>query len=251
MIEGELGRFAIYDGESPQEMYHRLKKLVNKVRSLGSKTWTDHEVVKRLLRAFSPRNVTLCSMIREQPGFKKMTPEEVLGKIINHEMLENEAKYVKSIQNAISSNPPNVALKANKKDKGKRVVQESSSSEEESEDESSSLDEDEMALLMKNFNKLMRSRNFKGYKKGGEKPKSKKKRNCYNCGKSGHFMANCPYEAKEDKEKKDKKKEKKETKYNNKDKKYLKKKHHAQLGKEWDSNDDTSDSSWQKVVRRR
>jgi hypothetical protein len=35
-IEGELGRFRLRQGEEPQEMYNRLKTLVNQVRNLGS-----------------------------------------------------------------------------------------------------------------------------------------------------------------------------------------------------------------------
>jgi hypothetical protein len=38
-IEGRLDRFVILDDEDPQEMYNRLKKLVNKVRAYGSKWW--------------------------------------------------------------------------------------------------------------------------------------------------------------------------------------------------------------------
>jgi hypothetical protein len=33
LIEGQLDRFVILDDESPQEMYNRLKKLVNKVQA--------------------------------------------------------------------------------------------------------------------------------------------------------------------------------------------------------------------------
>jgi hypothetical protein len=36
-IEGELGRFRLRQGEEPQDMYNRLKTLVNQVRNLGSK----------------------------------------------------------------------------------------------------------------------------------------------------------------------------------------------------------------------
>ena len=36
-IEGELGRFRLRPGEEPQDMYNRLKTLVNQVRNLGSK----------------------------------------------------------------------------------------------------------------------------------------------------------------------------------------------------------------------
>jgi hypothetical protein len=35
-IEGELGRFILNKGEEPQEMYNRLKTMVNQVRNLGS-----------------------------------------------------------------------------------------------------------------------------------------------------------------------------------------------------------------------
>jgi hypothetical protein len=40
-IEGELGRFRLRKGEEPQDMYNRLKTLVNQVRNLGSKKWDD------------------------------------------------------------------------------------------------------------------------------------------------------------------------------------------------------------------
>jgi hypothetical protein len=89
-----------------------------------------------------------------------------------------------------------------------------------------------MALLMKNFNKLMRNRNYKSNKRH----ESSKRR------------ANCPYEKKEDKE--EKKKDKKEKKYFTKDKKFFKKKQsgEAHLGKEWDSNDESSDSDEEEVA---
>jgi hypothetical protein len=50
-IEGELGRFCLGQGEEPQDMYNRIKTLVNQVRNLGSKKWDDHEVVKVILRS--------------------------------------------------------------------------------------------------------------------------------------------------------------------------------------------------------
>jgi hypothetical protein len=36
LIKGELRRFAINKGEGPQEMYNRLKTLVNQIYNLGS-----------------------------------------------------------------------------------------------------------------------------------------------------------------------------------------------------------------------
>jgi hypothetical protein len=46
MLEGQLNCFIKYDDETPHEMFNRLKKLVNKVRALGSKKWTDHMLMK-------------------------------------------------------------------------------------------------------------------------------------------------------------------------------------------------------------
>jgi hypothetical protein len=37
MLEGKLNRFIIFDDESPQDMFNRLKKMVNKAKALGSK----------------------------------------------------------------------------------------------------------------------------------------------------------------------------------------------------------------------
>jgi hypothetical protein len=49
LIEGQLNRFAMLNDEDPQEMYNRLKKLVNKVRAYGSRRWSDRTVIDRML----------------------------------------------------------------------------------------------------------------------------------------------------------------------------------------------------------
>ncbi|XP_040377718.1 uncharacterized protein LOC121053823 [Oryza brachyantha] len=95
LLKGKLGRFVMEDEETPQEMYDRMMVIVNKIRALGSEDMTDHVVVKRLLRAISPRNPTLVTLIRESSGFKRMTPSDVLSRIISHELLEEKAKEVK------------------------------------------------------------------------------------------------------------------------------------------------------------
>jgi hypothetical protein len=75
------------DDEDPQEVYNRLKKLVNKVRAYGSKRWDDRMVIDRMLRAYAVKDTIMISLIQQDPTFKKMTSDDVLGKIINHEML--------------------------------------------------------------------------------------------------------------------------------------------------------------------
>jgi hypothetical protein len=94
-----------------------------------------------------------------------------------------------------------------------------------------------MALFIRRFSKLMsKQKFFKGDKK--DKSKLKTKRACYNCGKYGHYIANCPYERREE----DDNKKKKEKSYK-KDKYYKKKTYgEAHIGKVWDSDDESSDS---------
>jgi hypothetical protein len=48
-----------------------------------------------------------------------------------------------------------------------------------------------MAFFMKNYIK-------KKFSKEDKKFKSTTKRTCYNCGKHGHFIANCPFERRDD-----------------------------------------------------
>jgi hypothetical protein len=78
-IEGELDRFVLNKGEEQQAMYNRLKTMVNQVRILGSTKWDDHEIVKVILRSLIFRNPTQVQLIRGDPRYKLMTPEEVIG----------------------------------------------------------------------------------------------------------------------------------------------------------------------------
>ena len=58
---------------------------------------------------------------------------------------------------------------------------------------------------MKRFHKGLKKQGYKVVKRNFQ---NKKKRTCYNCGSTDHFIAKCPYEIKDNKYKKDKKEEK-------------------------------------------
>jgi hypothetical protein len=94
------------------------------------------------------------------------------------------------------SNWSDIAFKASKKSKSKKVVEESSSEKEEdadSHDESTEYDPDEMTLFIRRFFKMMtKQKFFKGDKK--DKFRTMTKRACYNCGKYDYYIANYPYE---------------------------------------------------------
>jgi hypothetical protein len=154
-----------------------------------------------MLKAYAIMDTTVISLIQQDPTFKKMTLDDVLGKIINHEMLVEEAQHVKNLSKGIiSSRKHDITFKASKKSKSKKVVEESSSEEEEdddSDDESNGYDLIEMALFIRRLSKMMtKHKFFKGNKK--DKFRSKTKRACYNCGKYGHYIANYPHERREE-----------------------------------------------------
>jgi hypothetical protein len=193
-IEGELGRFMLNQGEEPQAMYNWLKILVNQVRNLGSTKWEDHEMVKVILRSLVFINPTQVQLIRGDPRYKLMSPEEVIGKFVSFELMIKGSKQI--IERGATSTPEvqPVAFKATEEKK-----EESTSSK--LPIDASKLDNEEMALIIKSFRQILKQRKGKDYK-----PRSKKM--CYKCGKPGHFIAKCPLSS--DSDRGDDKKEKEE-----------------------------------------
>jgi hypothetical protein len=219
LVEGELGRFAMIRGEEPTQTYNRLKTLVNKIRSYGSTRWTDHDVVRLMLRSFTVLDPHLVNNIRENPRYTKMTPEEILGKFVSGRMMIKEARYVDDALNGPIQEPQTIALKATRSKEAlpSKVAQV----------EAVGLNDEEMALIIKRFKTALRGR-----KEHPNKTKTNGKRSCFKCGKIGHFIANCP----------DNDSDQEQGNKREKMKSYKKAKGEAHLGKEWDSDCSSSDS---------
>jgi hypothetical protein len=177
-----------------------------------------------MLRSFTVIDPHLVNLIRENPRYTKMTPEEILGKFVSGHMMVKEARYVDDALNGPMPiyEPQPVALKAtsSKEALPSKVAQV----------EAAGLNEDEMALIIKRFKTAL-----KGRKEYPNKNKTRGKRSCFNCGKIGHFIANCPDNANDQEQEKSGKREKKKA--------YKKAKGEAHLGKEWDSDYSSSDSN--------
>jgi hypothetical protein len=152
LVEGELGRFAMIRGEEPTQTYNRLKTLVNKIRSYESTRWTNHDVVRLMLRSFTVIDPHLVNLIRENPRYTKMTPEEILGKFVSGRMMVKEARYVDDALNGPLPvyEPQTVALKAtsSRETLPSKVAQV----------EAAGLNEDEMALIIKRFKTTLKGR---------------------------------------------------------------------------------------------
>jgi hypothetical protein len=222
-IEGELGRFMLNQGEDPQAMYNRLKTLVNQVRNLGSSKWDDHEMVKVILRSLVFLNPTQVQLIRGDPRYKLMSPEEVIGKFVSFELMIKGSKMI--IEQGATSTPEAqpVAFKA---------------TEEKKEDstpsrvpiDASKLDNEEMALIIKSFRQILKQRRGKDYK-------SRSKKVCYKCGKPGHFIAKCPLSSDSDRDNDKKGKRREKKRY------YKKKGGDTHVCREWNSDESSTDSS--------
>jgi hypothetical protein len=179
-------------------------------------------MVKVILRSLVFLDPTQVQLIRGDPRYKLMSPEEVIGKFVSFELMIKGSKQI--IERGTTSTPEvqPVAFKATEEKK-----EESTSSR--LPIDTPKLDNEEMALIIKSFHQILKQRR-KDYK-----PRSKKV--CYKCGKPGHFIAKCLLSSNSDRgdNKKGKRKEKKRY--------YKKKGGDAHVYREWDSDESSTDSS--------
>jgi hypothetical protein len=195
--------------------------MVNQVCNLGSTKWDDHEMVNVILRSLVFRNPTQVQLIRGDPRYKLMSPEEVIGKFVSFGLMIKDSKHIVNLEQGATSTPKvqPIAFKA---------TEEKESTPSRLPIDASKLDNEEMALIIKSFRQILKQKKGKDYK-----PCSK--RMCYMCGKSGHFIAKCPYTSDSDRD--DDKKGKK----NMEKKKYYKKKDgEAHMGREWDPDESST-----------
>jgi hypothetical protein len=183
-------------------------------------------MVKVILRSLVFCNPTQVQLIHGDPRYKQMSPEEVIGKFMSFELMIKDSKHIVNLEQGATSTPDvqPVAFKATEEKKEESTPSRLPI-------DASKLNNEEMALIIKSFWQILKQRKGKDYK-----PCSK--RVCYRCGKSGHFIAKYPYTSDSDRDD-DKKGKKKMEK-----KRYYKKKGgKAHIGREWDSNESSTDSS--------
>jgi hypothetical protein len=121
-----------------------------------------------MLRSFTAIDPHLVNLIRENPRYTKMTPEEILRKFVRGHMMVKEAQYVDDALNGSLPvyEPQPVALKATSSREAlpSKVAQV----------EAVGLNEDEMALIIKRFKTAL-----KGRKEYLNKNKTRGKRSCF------------------------------------------------------------------------
>jgi hypothetical protein len=181
-------------------------------------------MVKVILRSLVFLNPTKVQLIHGDPRYKLMSPVEVIGKFVSFELMIKGSKKI--IEQGASSTP-DVQPMAFKTTKEKKE----DSTPSRVPIDASKLDNEEMALIIKSFRQILKQRRGKDYK-----PRSKKV--CYKGGKPDHFIAKCPLSSDSDRgnDKKGKRREKKRY--------YKKKGDDAHVCREWDSDESSTDSSF-------
>jgi hypothetical protein len=171
MLEGQVNRFVISNDETPSRYVQSLEEVGQQGKGLGSKKWTDHMLTEHMMRAYTPINYNMVALICQDPAYKRMSSDDVLGRIMNHEIYIEEANHVKNLSKGITTTrKQEITFKANKESKNKQEVVESPSEEEEEED-SSECDDENMALFMKKFKRYIKKKKQKETRSSKPQPR--------------------------------------------------------------------------------
>jgi hypothetical protein len=162
-------------------------------------------MVKVILRSLVFRIPTQVQLIRGDPRYKQMSPEEVIGRFVSFELMIKDSKHIVNLEQGATSTPEvqPVAFK--------EIEEKEESTPSRLLIDTAKLNNEGMALIIRSFRQILKQRKGKDYK-----PCSK--RVCYRCGKSGLFIAKCSYTSDSDRDddKKWKNKMKKKRYYNKK-----------------------------------
>lgn len=188
--------FKMLPDENVKSMFTRFTLIVNTLSSLG-KVYTNEEKVRKILKCL-PRAVwgPKVTAIEEAQDLKTLPLENLLGKLITHEMT------LKEDEDDAPSTSKNVALKA------KVENDESDDSDDESEDDPYALISRGLARILKMKKKYPNKSKGSSY---SSKHKSKysnsvnkvNKLTCYECGETDHLVKDCPKKKREKYQKKD------------------------------------------------
>jgi len=174
--------FKMKEDESIEQMYSRFQTLVSGLQIL-KKSYVASDHVSKILRSLPARWRPKVTAIEEAKDLNTLRVEDLVSSLKVHEIGLNEhepAKKVKSI--ALPSR--------GKSSKALKVVE----SEDESPDGDSDEDPTEKMVMLSNKLEYLGRKNRKFLsKKGGYKSSNKEdQKGCFNCKKTGHFIAECP-----------------------------------------------------------
>jgi len=165
-----------------EQMYSRFQTLVFRLQIL-KKIYVASNHVSKILRSLPARWRPKVTAIEEAKDLNTLGVEDLVSFLKVHEISLNEHEPAKKIKS--------IALPSEgKSSKALNVVE----SEEESLDGDSDEDTTEKMAMLSNKLEYLAKKNMKFLsKRGGYKSfKTEDQKGCFNCKKSGHFIADCP-----------------------------------------------------------
>ena len=169
------------DDESIEQMYSRFQTLVSGLQIL-KKSYVASDHVSKILRSLPARWRPKVTTIEEAKDLNTLSVEDLVNSLKVHEIGLNEHDS--------ASKEKSIALPSKgKSSKAFKVIE----SEDESPDGDSDEDPTEKMAMLSNKLEYLAKKNRKFLsKKGGYKSfKKEYQKGCFNCKKSGHFIADC------------------------------------------------------------
>src|SRR3954464_8014871 len=187
-VQDQADNFVRNEGESSKDVHRRLVALANDMTDHGSKDTDDDWVKRKFISAMLLYKEHLTQVIRQRPDFRDLTSNQVLDEFLAMEILDATAKT--KITRHGGPKMQSLALRA------KEVQFEEDVDEEDVGPEDTKYAYNEhMALASRQF--WSNKKNFKS-NTSSFKPKGQRIRTCFNCGNVSYFVADCPYEKRED-----------------------------------------------------
>ena len=84
-----LNSFKQLDYENAEAMYSRLNVLINEINALGVKNIEDKELIRKMIHSLRRPEYNLVTTILYEKEISTMTPNQVLNKVIAHELRHN------------------------------------------------------------------------------------------------------------------------------------------------------------------
>jgi len=213
------------EDESIEAMYSRFQTLVSGLQIL-KKSYVASDHVNKILRSLPAKWRPKVTAIEEAKDLNTLSVEDLISSLKCHEIGLNEQEPIKKHKS--------IALKSRgKSSKALKALE----SEEESTSEDSKEDPEivqKMAMLSNKLQYLAKKNKMFLSRSSSHKISRKEEKGCFNCKKTGHFIAECPDLQKD----RSKDKSKKPTFKSNKFKKQIKK----SLMATWEDLDNKSES---------
>ena len=173
--------------------------LIEDINALEICHLQDGDINRKILMLLPKPKYSIITSMLQKENLDRMEVCELIGEIWAHEM---SVLGILDETSSRTSTGKNIAFKAKTKRSAPKaikpqIIESSSESEDEVDDQvSSENEEEELALLMKKFNRLNSKINKKGYnfdpKRKAFRPRRDDNKKCYNCGDEGHISYDCP-----------------------------------------------------------